>query len=204
MIELIRNRRSNRAFSNKAISEDVLEMIVEAAYRAPTATNQQKLEFILITNPEKLKILSDFTMQTFGKMLKKMDNPIVKGILKISQPKLLRYIPLFKEMQKTYAKGNDGILRGATATLLIYTPKKCRFGAADANLAYQNASLMAESCGITQFYTGFVVSASQFQKGKLEKLLGIEGEIHAGMAMAVPLFKMNNYIDRKPMKLIRL
>lgn len=204
MMEIIRGRRSNRAFSNKPIPSEILDTIVEAAYRSPTASNMQKLEFTLITSPDKLKVLSDFTMNTFGGMLKMLDNPLMKGILKMAKPELLRYIPMFKEMEEEYKKGNDGILRNATAVLLIHTPKDCRFGETDSNLAYQNASLMAESMGVTQFYTGFVLNATKQKKGKLEELLNIDGTIHAGMAMALPLFRMKNYIDKKPLKLNRL
>lgn len=204
MREIIRGRRSNRAFSTKPIPEDKLMAIVDAAYHAPTSTNQQKLEFVLITDPAKMKLISDFTMNAFGNMLKKMDNFVVRSVIKRIDPKLLRYIPLFKEMQQEYAKGRDGILRGATAVLLIYTPKKVMSGDIDSNLAYQNASLMAESCGVTQFYTGFVLKAISYNKGKLERMLNIDGEIHAGMAMALPLFRMNKYVDRKPMKLTRM
>lgn len=204
MLHLIRSRRSNRAFSQKPISEEALREIVEAAYRAPTASNGQELSFTLITSPEKLKLVSDFTMNTFGGLLKKMDNPLVKGVLKMANPSLLHYIPLFKEMQKEYANGNDGVLRKATALLFIHTPKKSRFGVEDANLAYQNGSLMAESLGVCQFYTGFVLNAAKQGKGKLEALLGIDGEIKAGMALALPAFKMDYYIDKEPMKYTRL
>lgn len=204
MLHLIRSRRSNRAFSQKPISEEALKAIVEAAYRAPTASNGQELGFTLITTPEKLQLVSDFTMNTFGGLLKKIDNPLVKGILKMADPGTLRYIPLFKEMQREYAQGNDGILRKATALLLIHAPKKSRFGVEDTNLAYQNGSLMAESLGVCQFYTGFVLNAAKQNKGKLEAALGIEGTIYAGMALALPSFKMEYYIDKEPMKYTRL
>ena len=38
---LIRSRRSNRAFSKEKVSEELLQRIIEAAHRAPTATNAQ-------------------------------------------------------------------------------------------------------------------------------------------------------------------
>lgn len=73
------------------------------------------------------------------------------------------------------------------------------------NLAYQNASLMAECLGVSQFYTGFVCSAiEQDKKGTLEKKLGIDGKIYAGMALGMPAFRYKNYIDRKDLKVNRL
>ena len=204
MREIIFARRSNRAFTSKPIPEDSLTAIAEAAYRAPTASNGQEVSFTLVTSPEKLKMLSDFTMETFGLMLRKLDRPILRDIFKKIEPKVSTYIPLFKEMQEDYKNGKDGVLRGATAVLLIHTPKKERFGSIDSNLAYQNASLMAESLGVSQFYTGFLLNATLQRKGKLEQMLGIDGTIHAGMAMAMPSFRMVNYADKNPMKLRRI
>lgn len=204
MMTIIRGRRSNRAFSTKPVPAQMLDAIVEAAYRAPTASNEQEVEFTLITSADKLKVLSDFTMNTFGGLLKLLDNGLMRGILGLAKPELLSYIPMFKEMQAEYEQGRDGILRNAKAVLLIHTPHGSRFGEVDSNLAYQNASLMAESLGVSQFYTGFVLNATKQKKGKLEQLLGIEGTIQAGMAMGMPLFKMKNYIDKKPMRLNRL
>lgn len=41
LLLLIRSRRSNRAFTDKPVPDNLLELIVEAAYRAPTASNKQ-------------------------------------------------------------------------------------------------------------------------------------------------------------------
>lgn len=80
-------------------------------------------------------------------------------MLKRIAPQLYGYVPHFKRLISEFDKGNDLILRGATAVILIHTPSESRFGCQDANLAYQNGSLMAESLGVAQFYTGFVCSA---------------------------------------------
>ena len=121
-------------------------------------------------------------------------------------------------------------MRGATAAIFFYTDKKerfgcqdCnlayqnaslmaeatdkkeRFGCQDCNLAYQNASLMAEAAGVSQFYTGFVCSAAGMDwKRKLQKLLGIEGTVHAGIALGMPSFRFDKYIDKKEVVLKRI
>ena len=111
-----------------------------------------------------------------------------------------KLIPKFKEMYRRFHAGEgDMILRDAKAVLFIYSSEKSRFGAADCNLAYQNASLMAESLGVAQFYTGFVLAALERDKhGRLNAILGLKNvKIHAGMAMALPLFRFEKYIDRE-------
>ena len=156
---LCKARRSNRAFTAKPVPEETLDRILEAAHRAPTASNLQRVAFTLVTDPEKLHAISAFTVGVFASILRKLENPLLKPVLKRIAPQLYGYVPHFKRLISEFDKGNDLILRGATAVILIHTPSESRFGCQDANLAYQNGSLMAESLGVAQFYTGFVCSA---------------------------------------------
>lgn len=71
MMLLCRARRSNRAFAEKPVPEALLSQIVEAAYRAPTASNAQEVGFTLVTDPAKLRLITEFTLGVFGKALKK-------------------------------------------------------------------------------------------------------------------------------------
>ena len=202
---LCKARRSNRAFSDRPVPTEMLEQILEAAHRAPTASNMQQVEFTLVTDPDKLRQITKFTMDVFTSVCKKLTNPVLKLILKPLVPQLYNYIPAFQRLEHEYAKGNDLILRKATAVIFIHTPENSRFGCQDANLAYQNGSLMAESLGVSQFYTGFVCSAEQQdKKSKLAKALGIKGKIYAGMALGMPDFHYPNYIDKKELKVNKL
>jgi nitroreductase len=49
LFEAIRTRRSIRRFSDKPITEDLLEQILSAAMMAPSAGNGQPWQFILVT-----------------------------------------------------------------------------------------------------------------------------------------------------------
>lgn len=202
---LIKSRRSNRAFSKEEIPEVLLQKIIEAAHRAPTATNAQEVKMVLVTNPHTLNDISRITIGTFMSIVRMVENPLVKLILKPLMPSSYRYLPVFKQLDEEFRKGNDGILRGAKAVLFFYTDKHERFGCQDANLAYQNASLMAEAAGVAQFYTGFVCSAAGMdRKKKIQQLLGIEGKIQAGIALGMPSFRFDKYIDKKDAVLKRI
>ena len=186
-----------RAITSKPVPPEKLGLILEAAHRAPTASNSQSVSFTVVTDPKKLLEVSDFTIRTFDRVRAKLQNPLLKPVLKPLLPGLYRYVPVFERLKRNHLAGNDPILRHATALIFIHTPASHRFGAADANLAYQNGSLMAESLGISQVYMGFVLSALQQDPKSLARTLGIEGRIHAVMALGVPAFRYPNYIDRK-------
>ena len=198
---LCRARRSNRAFSKDPVPREPLEQIVEAAHRAPTASNLQQVHFTVVTDPCRLRQISDFTIGVFGGALKRLNNPLLRPLLRRVMPEVYKSVPNLMRIQSAYAEGRDGILRGATAALLIHVPRGSRFADVDANLAYQNGSLMATSLGVSHFYMGFVmVAIGQVHDGSLEKILGIDGEIHAAMALGMPRFEFTRYIDKLPSK----
>ncbi|MCC8199470.1 MAG: nitroreductase family protein [Tannerellaceae bacterium] len=205
MLLLIRSRRSNRAFSKRPVPQEYLDQILEAAYRAPTASNQQELEFTLVTDPELLQQIIRITVDVFEEKVKLINNPVMGGILKRIMPENYRMVSRLNRLVETVRKGKDLILREATSVLFIHTAPEEYYGLIDANLAYQNGSLMAESLGVSQFYTGFVCRAiHEDKKNRINKLLGIEGKIHAGLAMGMPSFTYPNYMDKKAMVVKKL
>lgn len=204
---LIKSRRSNRAFSGREIPEESLRMIMEAAAAAPTAQNSRDVHFVLVRKPETLRAVTEYTLDSFMKVVRLLDNPFMRMVLGRKLAGVYKLVPKFKEMYRRFHAGEgDMILRDAKAVLFIYSSEKSRFGAADCNLAYQNASLMAESLGVAQFYTGFVMAAlERDKKGRLNSILGLRNvKIHAGMAMAVPLFRFEKYVDREDLHYIEL
>lgn len=202
---LLAARRSNRAFSQRPVPADALERIVAAADRAPTATNARQLGYALVTDPDLLRRVSEFTLSVFGRLVRRLNNPLVRPWLRRIMPGVYRYIPVFQSMQRDYERGKDRILRGATALLFIHAPEESRFGAEDANLAYENASLMAEALGVSQVYMGFVLTALRQDKGAtLPEMLGLRGRrICAVMALGMPEFSYPKYIDRTPAEVER-
>lgn len=203
LLNLIRMRRSNRSMTTKPIPQESLDMIIEAAFRAPTASNMQGLRFVLVKDPEKLSGVIDLTLSYFGEMLRKIDSPILRPLVFKFNPTIAKYFKAFQRMIDERKNGGDPILRKATALLIIYTDDSVKFGVQDSNLAYQNASLMAESLGVAQVYTGFVcMAASSDKKRRINNLLGIKkGTIHAGMALGMPRHKFGKYIDKRPINL---
>lgn len=194
---LCKTRRSNRALKSQPVPETMLNQILEAAHAAPTGSNVQQVSFTLVTDPEKVRKVVDLSMTVFS------------GILNVLQsqpesPAISRMIGYITHLTQAYSQGVDPILRGAETLLLFHTPKELSFGYADANLAYQNGSLMAEALGVSQFYTGFLCTAIKEDKTEsITNYLGIDGVVHAGMALGMPEFKFVNYVDRDEMKVTR-
>ena len=203
---LLAVRRSNRALSQRPVPQEWLDRILAAADRAPTASNARELGYTLVTEPARLKQIAEYTLGVFRRLERFLSNPLVRLWLKPLLPGVYRYVPVFARLRRDYAEGRDRILRGATALLFIHAPEKNRFAAEDANLACQNASLMAEALGVSQIYMGFVLTAiRQDRRKRLNRMLGLEGRrIAAILALGMPEFHYPNYIDREPAEVHRI
>ncbi len=60
--DAIRARRNVRAYTDQPIAEDDLDRILEAGWRAPSASNRQRWDFVLVTAREQLVALGDVWM----------------------------------------------------------------------------------------------------------------------------------------------
>ncbi|MGB9679383.1 MAG: nitroreductase family protein [Minisyncoccia bacterium] len=67
-IKAIKERRSIREYLQKPIPKEILEDIVDCARLAPSGNNAQPWHFIVITNKEKLKFISE--KATHGSFIK--------------------------------------------------------------------------------------------------------------------------------------
>ena len=56
--DAIRARRGEREFADRAIPREDLERIMEAARRSPSASNKQRWDFVVVTDPARLEDLS--------------------------------------------------------------------------------------------------------------------------------------------------
>ncbi len=67
-METIMTRTSIRRFTNEKVSKEDIEKMLRAAMAAPSASNKQPWEFIVVQNEEKIQLMSELT--PFAKPLK--------------------------------------------------------------------------------------------------------------------------------------
>ncbi len=66
VFEAIQTRQSTRRFQPKSIAVESLKQLIEAAVRAPTASNAQNWVFGIVTDPVKLKSLRSLSPGLIG------------------------------------------------------------------------------------------------------------------------------------------
>lgn len=58
-IDLLKKRRSIRRFEDRAVEEEKVDLLVEAALRAPSSRGFNPWEFVVVTDPSKIARLAD-------------------------------------------------------------------------------------------------------------------------------------------------
>lgn len=196
LMELLHARRSNRSMNGKPVPREALDRIIEAGRYAPTARNTRQVTITVVDDPAKIRQVQEFVLDTFASLVKKLQNPIVKLFMRRIHPEYYQLLPLYNEFKKDFENGKDPILRHASAVIAYTTPTD-EFGEKDSNLAYQNSSLMAQTLGVSQVYLGFVCAAyERGNKLRLNKILGVDGDIHALMGLGIPTVRYANYTER--------
>ncbi|MFW9905554.1 MAG: nitroreductase family protein [Candidatus Thorarchaeota archaeon] len=72
-LELLKSRRSIRKYKAKLVEPEKLEQCLEAARWAPSASNKQPWEFLIVTNAEKRKKLAE--IHPYAKFV--VESPVV-------------------------------------------------------------------------------------------------------------------------------
>ncbi|SNX54849.1 nitroreductase family protein [Thermoanaerobacterium sp. RBIITD] len=67
-LDVLKQRRSVRVFEDKPIPKNILEDIIDCGRLAPTANNMQPWHFVVVTDKERLKYISE--KATYGKFIK--------------------------------------------------------------------------------------------------------------------------------------
>ncbi len=134
-IELIKSRRSVRAYKDELVSKEVIEKIMEATRFAPSWANYQIARYTFITNPEKIQQCITDGVNEFAYNIKTLKN--AKNVLVLS-----------------FVKGKSGKLDPEKAE--FSTNKGHVWEVFDAGIACQTFCLAAEAYGVGTCIMGII------------------------------------------------
>lgn len=198
LMELMKSRRSNRTITPAPIPIESLSDIIEAAYMAPTAENSRKV-VVTVLQGEDIQAVEDATMKFFLRLAGILMSPVLRPLTKMFLRDLYNEAAELYRFERKWREGKRPCTCNGTALLAFSAPKGYDFGWQDCNLAYQNASLMAEAHGVSQIYMGLVQMAfKNMGRKKTECLLHLpkNHKLYALMALGMPAFYYPNYSDK--------
>ncbi len=154
LMDALRTRRSVRSYSKKEVDEHTIEMLLEAAVLAPSASNSQPWAFGYIRGADKLRELSD---RSKALLLEKMK----------TEPNLERMRPRLEDP-------TVNLLHGAPALVAIYTKSTGSWARTDCAMAALQLMLAAHVLGLGTCWTGMVQRL--FESDELKAELGVPAE----------------------------
>ena len=209
VLQLLKTRRSIRAFRDKPLAKDTIETIIDGARFAPSGHNSQSTEFLVVRDRAVLNKVSAMVIEYLKFEIKRFANPLFRTLALLADRDLaesgLHEIPGFKRMIQMFESGADPILNGAPVLLAFHARRTVGFADVNAQLALQNASLVAHALGIGHFYTGWVLSPCRAPMARtwnrrIPSLLRIppDNNLYGALALGYPIPKFKNMIERKP------
>jgi nitroreductase/Pyruvate/2-oxoacid:ferredoxin oxidoreductase delta subunit len=206
-LELMRSRRSKRAYRDKMVEREVIEKVLEAARFAPSGHNEQSTEFVVVQDKKIIQEITALTAKGLARMAMPFRYAIGRMIMRLvlgrrSAAYVGELAPELEGLVNLYHSGTDIILREPPVLILFCADSVGgTFAATNANLAVHNAALAAETVGLGCFYPGFVVYVSG-RDDSIARLVGLPEthEIYGALAMGYPRLKFKKWPERNPAK----
>lgn len=147
VIKTIYERRAVRKYTDKAVSKDIIEKLLDAGRMAPSAMNRQLWKFYVVTSKEDIKLFSGEIVKAGMKSitdmsLKSVANAVVSGITHLAHG-------------IDFIKAKDPVFHGAPVVIFITAPKENEWAALDIGMCSQNIMLAAKSLGLDSCPIGF-------------------------------------------------
>ncbi|MBA4394232.1 MAG: hypothetical protein C0407_11830 [Desulfobacca sp.] len=186
--QFLRSRRSIRFFQDKPVEKEIIQRLIEMARYAPTASNSQLVEWLVLNDPSQIKEIATLTIEWIRQVLKK--DP---------ESKQAPYLPL---ILFAWEAGIDAVLRNAPALVVASAPKEASNGLVDVTLALSYLDLMAPSLGLGTCWAGLLQGAL-LSSPSLKKALGLPENHphHYPMMIGFPKVKYQRLPERKPPKI---
>jgi nitroreductase/NAD-dependent dihydropyrimidine dehydrogenase PreA subunit len=170
------HRRSIRNYLNTPIEKDTLEKIFEIVRYAPSSTNRQLTQWVVISN-------QNIIHQLVAGVIEWMRTTESKN------PELgARYN--FQLLIKAFEMGIDSICRNAPHIFICYTPTTNFAGNKDCVIAASHIELLLPSYGLGSCWAGFLMMGLQ-NSPDLKKVIGLDDNstVHAALMAGYAKFK---------------
>ncbi len=159
VIEAILARRSVRAFTADKLDRDIVQSLLEAAVRAPTAMHEEPWAFVVVQDKQLLKQISDRAKPIFVEEVRHHNSHGMSHSF------------------EHFTKPDFDLIHGANTLVIICAKPSSPFVVADCWLAAENLMLVACEMGLGSCVIGSTVSTLNIRMVKTE--LGIPEEYTA-------------------------
>ncbi len=158
-MNVIKKRRSIRAYKRKSLSKKTLQALLEAARYAPSARNLQQLDYKVVLNREMIRTISD-------KIVMK---------LKAEEPQI-----------QLSARSQANLFYDAPSLVIITGPKGSTWTDVDAALAAQNLMLCATSLDLGTCFIGWAIRIDNDRELSRQLHIPVDHKVAAAVICGYP------------------
>lgn len=193
LIALMRSRRSCRQYQETAIDLDLLRDLVKIGTTAPSGTNSQSWNFIVLPTRLDVTAFGEMIGNYYRKLNRMASNPLLRFVVKLfGGDSLGRYYRNYHHsVQRALTLWDEGrqdlLFHGATGAILVTGKQSASCPVEDSMLASQNILLAAHSVGLGSCLIGFAVEAVKRSPAIRQKMkFDADEQIHAVIALGYP------------------
>jgi nitroreductase/NAD-dependent dihydropyrimidine dehydrogenase PreA subunit len=204
LMGFMRSRRSIRLYNQKrSVRRELIEKVIDTARYAPTGSNAQSLEHIVITNRDLMDRLAALGIELFREKATCFEQ---KDALSHLDPRLaLRIetdIPFYKGVVSEYKAGKDPFFYQAPVLIVTHadmTITSCPVE--DATIASYQMILVAQSLGLGTCYVGNLYEFGN-ESPEIRELLDIppNNDILMSFVLGYPAIRFRRLVGRKTAK----
>ncbi|MBE0582207.1 MAG: nitroreductase family protein [Desulfofustis sp.] len=207
LLGLMRKRRSCRKFRPDSPALSVLTDLVKIGTTAPSGTNSQGWQFIILPERADVLMLGEATAAFYRNLNQKAESPLYRLAARLFAGDALGnyyrtyHATVAAALQQWDESGVDHLFHGAPAAILVAADVASSCPAEDALLATQNMLLAAESLGLGTCLIGFVVEALKSDRRIAALLrLGCNERVYSVIACGYPAVTFQRPAGRKPVQ----
>lgn len=203
---LIRERRSTRLFNDQDVSPEQLLQILEAGRYAPTASNRQDVNYIVLSDPQKLSELRSLVESFMEKTFKAMQNKVVALFYRMKHggpavDLLHHYAAAYRFLKSRKEKNAYFPLPFGSAVILTHAQAFDRMAQFNCSVALYTCSLMAHALGLGSCFMGFVQIGGNMDQ-RIREWLGVpkENQVYGAMVVGHADIKYRRLVERRKPK----
>jgi nitroreductase/NAD-dependent dihydropyrimidine dehydrogenase PreA subunit len=205
---LVRERRSVRKYSEGPVPKNILEEVLDAGRYAPTGSNSQNVQYIVLSSEERISQLKVMTLRFYEKIFSRVRGRLSSFFaLFIAGRKTVEYLrESLPKVEYAYGKmkrGKDILFYHAPVVILAHAESWDSSSSFNCSAALYNCSLMAHTLGLGCCFNGFLVNAANRDR-KIKRWLGIpqSHKCYAAMTLGYPQAKYRRLVQRDAPKVI--
>ena len=162
-VQFLRSRRSMRSFKDQPVEREKLQRLIEIARYAPTGGNRQPLEWVVFTDPDKIKGIAEKTAEWMREVIEKAPQSVP---------------PYFPLVLGAWDMGFNSLTWSAPALVIASAPREAGTGMVDLSLALCYFELAAPKLGLGTCWGGILYGAMRGSEAVREAAGLPEGHTH--------------------------